>query len=55
MKKFDSPKFRPVRGGMFIFAGLAAVGVFCTILINPSPYKMWVPIVFYSVGGYIFI
>jgi adiponectin receptor len=55
LKKFDSPKWRPVRGGMFMFAGLSAIATFLAILVNPSPYKMQWNAAWYALGGYIFI
>lgn len=55
LKQFDSPAFRPVRGIMFIFAGLSTVGIFLAILINPSPYNMNTNWLWYAIGGYVFI
>ena len=34
IKEFDKPKFRPLRGGMFIFAGLSTVAIFATLFFN---------------------
>ena len=55
LKKFDHPFYRPVRGFMFIFAGLSAIAVFVAILAKPSPYKMQIEWVWSAVAGYAFV
>lgn len=55
MEKFDSPKFRPIRGFMFIAAGLSGIAVFLAVLLIPNDYKMDYSATVYAIGGYIFI
>ncbi len=38
--KFDSAKFRPLRGGMFILAGASIIAVFIAIRNPANPYKI---------------
>lgn len=55
IKKFDSPKYRPVRGFMFIGAGLATIAIFITNNVGDMDFKVKVPSLWYGVGGAVYI
>ena len=53
--KFDSPKFRPVRGGMFLITGLSTILIFVYLAVFKNDYKMPVNVIFYALGGYLYV
>lgn len=55
--KFDTPKWRPVRGLMFMVAGLSAVSFIVSLLWfkKASKVPLGVNLVFYAVGGYSYL
>jgi adiponectin receptor len=53
--KFDSAKFRPLRGGMFILAGASIIAVFIAIRNPANPYKIETELGWFSGGGAIYI
>lgn len=55
MKKFDQAKFRPVRGIMYMTAGLSTAGIFITLGVSPNDNKMPISFIWYAVGGAIYI
>lgn len=55
LPKFDSPKFRPVRGIMFILMGCSPIGIFIAILAFSNEWKMPVSVTWFAIGGYIYI
>jgi len=55
IKKFDSARYRPVRGGMFIAAGMSIIAVFIAIRCFGNSNKIETNIVWYLVGGGIYI
>lgn len=55
IKKFDSPKFRPVRASMFILAGLSIIVTFIAIRCWPNEDKVETTVWGYAVGGAIYI
>lgn len=55
IKSFDQPKYRPIRGIMFMAAGLSTIAVFCAVIFNQNPFKMDVKMIWYAVGGYVYI
>lgn len=55
LNKFASPKWRPVRAGLFIFAGLSNIAVFLAVCVNPSEDKIDFSVLWYGVAGGIFI
>lgn len=55
IKKFDSPKFRPVRGSMFILAGCAVIATFIALHGWKSDYKIPTIVWFYGLGGAVYI
>ena len=55
VKKFDQPKFRPVRGSMFIGAGLSVIAVFIAIRCWPNDYKIKTNVEIFAGGGAVYI
>jgi predicted membrane channel-forming protein YqfA (hemolysin III family) len=55
IKSFDQPKYRPVRGIMFCAAGLSSIGIFINIAVNKNSYKIDTNVLWYAIGGYIYI
>jgi len=55
IKQFDKPKFRPLRAGLFIFAGLAIIGAFTALNINPNANKIGVFPWIFGAGGAVYI
>ena len=55
IKKFDSAKYRPVRGSMFIAAGLSIIAVFISIRYPSNVSKMPTNILWYIIGGGVYI
>lgn len=55
IKKFDSPKFRPIRAGMFTCAGLAIIATFIAILAVPNENKVPTLFWYYALGGVVYI
>ena len=53
--KFDSPKFRPVRGGMFLITGLSTILIFVSILGFKTEYKIPVDVTVFAIGGYLYV
>jgi len=55
--KFDTPKWRPVRGGMFIAAGVSSVGFIIHIYLfkGSSVVPPGVNVGYYVAGGYSYI
>jgi adiponectin receptor len=53
--QFEQPKYRPIRAGLFIGAGLSSFGTFMAVLIHPTESKMQVNMIWYSVAGYVLI
>lgn len=55
--KFDTPKWRPVRGIMFMAAGLSAVSFIVSLLGFKSASKLplGANVAFYAVGGYSYL
>ena len=53
--KFDSPKFRPVRGGMFLITGLSTILIFVSISAFMTDYKLPVNVTFYAIGGFLYV
>lgn len=55
IKQFDRPKYRPVRGGMFIFAGLSSIAIFVALGVDPNASKMTVDYLVYAIGGAVYV
>ena len=49
--KFDGPKFRPIRGSMFLAASLSLVVIFICIRCFSNSYKVEINILWYGIGG----
>jgi len=46
---------RPIRGIMFMAAGLSAVAIFLAIDLIPNDYKLERTVLWYGIGGYVYI
>ena len=55
IKKFDSGAWRPVRGIMFMLAGLSFIGVLIQIRVPASPDKLPTSALWYGLGGAVYI
>ena len=55
ISKFDSPKFRHVRGLMFMAAGVSTIGIFIHLYCFKDDNKLYMDPTWYSVGGYCFV
>ena len=53
--KFDSPKYRPVRGGMFLITGLSTILIFISILSFKNDFKIPVDVTVFAIGGYLYV
>lgn len=54
LKQMDSSKFRPVRGIMYMAAGLSSIGIFITLAVNQNENKMAFNPIWYIVGGVVY-
>jgi adiponectin receptor len=54
-KAFDEPKYRPVRGAMFIFSSCAIIAVFVNLLAFKNENKVPLSIWGYIIGGISYI
>jgi len=54
---FDTPKWRPVRGGMFMVAGLSAAGFLISLVAfkRPSKIPLGTNLALYGIGGYSYL
>ncbi len=52
---FDSPKWRPVRGMMFLVTGLSTILIFVTILSFMNASKIPVNVTWFALGGYLYV
>ena len=55
IEKFGTPKWRPFRAAVFLFAGISTIGVFLAIGLKPSPYKLNIKMDWFSIAGSSFI
>ena len=55
IKKFDSPKFRPIRASMFLLAGLAIIVTLTAICAFPNDDKVDTKWWQYAIGGVSYI
>lgn len=52
---FDSPKWRPVRGAMFMAAGISTVAIVISVVGFRTTYSMPMNYTLYAVGGYVYL
>lgn len=55
LDRFEQPKYRPIRAGLFIGAGLSSIVTYLIVLCKPTVNKMQFSMVYYSLAGYIII
>jgi predicted membrane channel-forming protein YqfA (hemolysin III family) len=53
--KFDSPKFRPIRGVMFLITGMSTMFIFVSIWAFMNEWKVPVNVTVFAVGGYLYV